>query len=274
MENFVFIGGGHICQAMVSGLIAKESINPSSITIATPHPSCFARSLKMDGVNVIRDNKKAATHADILFITVKPNVVKRVIHKIRDTISSSTLVVSVAACVDFALLSRYFGKKKVKLIRIMPNIPVAERKGVIGVIVNSYVTSKERKMIMDFLQPLGLTIDCKSEEHLDKLSLISGCGPAVVGYLIQTLKEESTHLGFTPHQAETIALKTFEGTIAHMKAANISPRQLVSSVATPGGITERIIDTLSLKYPQLLRKSLRKGYDRITNVSKLLKESV
>ena len=79
-------------------------------------------------------------------------------------------------------------------------------------------------------------------------------------------------MGFSEAEAEKIAVKTFEGTIVHLLHNNRSPQTLVKEVATPGGITEKIIVTLSTKYPLLLRKSLISGYDRITSIARELKE--
>lgn len=273
MNKIAFIGGGHIAQALAQGLI-MGGIDPSTITVTNPTLGKLARFSKKTKAHTTTDNRNAVQNADIVFITVQPDIVKQVIDEIKESISSGMIIISVAACVDFALLSRYFGKRmKVKLVRILPNIPVEERKGVVGITYNSQVTAKDRKKVTKLLQRLGLVIECKSEKMREKLGLISGCGPGVVGYLIEAMKKEAQRFGFTPQESESIAIKTFEGTIAHLKAAKINPNQLVAAVATPGGITEKIIQTLSSGYPQLLRKSLMRGYDRITNITKELKES-
>ena len=271
MKKIVFIGGGHITQALIQGLVHSE-VSPSEIIVSNPTLAKMRNFLIKTKVNSTTDNKFAVKNSSIIFICVRPAVVKRVVQEIRSSILTDAVIISVAACINFDLLYRYFGRKKVKLVRIMPNIPVKENKGVIGFIAGTSVSLKEKTAITGMLKKLGFVFECTNEKLLDKLSLISGCGPGIVSYFINTLKNESQHLGFSADQSETIALKTYEGTIAHLIQQQISPQTLVKEVATPGGVTESIIMTLSTKYPLLLRKSLKSGYDRITNIARELEE--
>ena len=271
MKKIAFIGGGHIAQAMINGLI-QSSFKPANICVSNPTLTKLREFLVKTKVRSTTNNKFAVKNADIVFITVRPTVVKHVINEIKESVTSRMVIVSVAACIDFALLNRYFDGNVVKLMRIMPNIPVKEKKGVIGLIAGSAVTLREKATVTNLLESLGLIVECTNEKLLDKLSLISGCGPGVTAFLIDTLENEARLMGFSEAAAEKIAVKTFEGTIAHLLHHKRSPQTLVKEVATPGGITEKIIQSLSSGYPQLLRKSLKSGYDRITSITKELKE--
>lgn len=272
MKKITFIGAGHIAQAMIHGLI-QSGFNPANICVSNPNLFKLRNFLAMTKVISTTDNKFAVKDSDVIFITVRPSVVKSVIFEIKSEVPTHAIIISVAACVDFVLLTHYFDSKKVKCMRIMPNIPVGENRGVIGWTAGKNITKKETDGVLRLLKPLGSLISCKNEIELDRLSLISGCGPGVVSYLIDVLIQEAKRFGFSRDTAESLAIETFAGTVVHLRKHKKSPQSLVTAVATSGGITESIITQLSRQYPCLLRKSMQSGYDRITKVAKKLKDN-
>lgn len=50
--------------------------------------------------------------------------------------------------------------------------------------------------ITHLLSPLGLLITCKNDAELDKLGMISGCGPGYVGYFMHNLEKDVMSYGF------------------------------------------------------------------------------
>ncbi len=213
-------------------------------------------------------NIAAAKWADVVIIAVKPKIVKIVVDEIKNYLKKESIVISCAACVSINLLEKYFGQK-VKIVRIMPNLPVADDKGVIGWISNKFITDYNKKLFKKIFEPLGLLISCKNDESLDKLSMISGCGPGYVGYFINNLEKQALKYGFSKDESRKIVEATFSGTLSYLARNKISSADLVSSVATKGGITEEVIRNLERGnfYPLLL-KSIKKGYDKIERIRK------
>lgn len=216
-------------------------------------------------------NVEVTKASDIIIIAVKPKVVVEVIKEVRDYVRKEQLIISTAACVTLDLLEKYFGRKDIKIIRIMPNIPVAYGLGVVGWIGNKQVNSNDKKLIKSLFTPLGYLIECKNEKHLDKLSMISGCGPGYVGYFINNLEKVAKKYGFSI-DARKIVEATFFGTLHHLKKSKLSSRELVSSVATKGGITEEVLKNLEAKnFTKHLSKSIEKGYIKIKKITEELR---
>ena len=81
----------------------------------------------------------------------------------------------------------------------------------------------------------------KKESGLDALTLVAGCGPGIVAYLVELLAKNASRLGITGFEAEQVAFQTFKGTLGYMQANLISAARMQESVATKGGVTEAIL---------------------------------
>lgn len=250
-KKIAIIGIGHIGKAIFKGLL-KSGIKRCNLFLSN------------DSIS----NGPAVKKSEVIFICVKPGVVKEVIYGIRPYLTDDKIIISVVACISFKLLEKYLKSKKHKIIRIMPNIPVTYGKGVVGYVVSPNLSGKERTVILKILGNLGLTIECKNDAMLDKLSLISGCGSGLVGYFMSNLEKVAESYGFTEGVRKQIVLATFEGAIRHLQTTQISFKELVLSVATRGGITEEVITELEKrKYFEILKSGIDAGYNKIRKIT-------
>lgn len=255
-KSIAIIGAGHIGHAILAGLLKAKKFKREDFILTN---------------SKTKNNILAARSSQIIFIAVKPRIVGNVVSEIKNYVTEDKLIISVAACVPINLLEKYFYPKILKIVRIMPNIPVAYGKGVVGWIGNKQIDSNDKKLVKKLLGPLGVIVACKDEESLDKLSMISGCGPGYVGYFINNLEKVARRFGFSQKESKKIVEATFLGTLLHLKRTKNSSEDLVSSVATKGGITEEVIKSLeSGGLYQILLKSIKRGYDKIGKIKKEL----
>ncbi len=256
------IGAGHMGLALVRGFL-RSGVKPSALIVASPQPSKLG-TLKRRGVWVVSDNRQAALRARIIMVAVKPQVVASVLSEIRDDVRTQ-LVVSVAAGITVASIGRNL-RRKTRIARIMPNMPVADGRGVIGLFTKN-VPKTERNRLRGTLQRLGIVIEVAKEKELDALTLISGCGPGVVSYLLTLMAHEAQSLGLSETDATRVALATFEGTLRHLEARRISPQKLQTAVATKGGVTASML--LSLEKSSFKRdfaKAYKTGQKKIQSI--------
>ena len=72
-----------------------------------------------------------------------------------------------------------------------------------------------------------------------------------------------------------MAHHVFAGTIHHLQHTNITTEDLITAVATKGGITEEVIKSLELgNFPKLLAKSFDRGYAKIEKITDELRQEV
>ncbi len=253
------IGAGHMGLAIVRGLL-KSGIPSRRITVATPHTE-KAKSVASRGVTAVTDNARGVTSARVVILAVKPTMVLDIVKSLGTQLKSKTIV-SVAAGVQLKKIISAAPSAKA-VFRIMPNLPVASGKGVIG-IYGGKSTSGAIELLM---KRLGTVIHVKREEELDALTLVSGCGPGVVAYVISILEDEARRRGFSARDAETIAVETFAGTIAELRDSSVSSRELMKAVATKGGVTESIIAHLEKKGTgRTFRRAYEQGMRKIKSI--------
>lgn len=262
-NRIAIIGSGHIGSALAGGL-ARSGIQAQDITAAGPSV-LQNHKLKKFGVCVTRDNNNAALSARWIFLAVKPADVPAVLKEIRHNIKDK-VVISLAAGVRIMALKKYASDARVA--RIMPNIPIAVGRGFIGYFSGS-LTKKEKKELGQILSGLGTAIEVKSEREIDVITLLSGCGPGIIAFLMAMLADNARMLGLSTKTADALARQTFDGTLAYLARCNVSPKELLKSVATKGGVTEAILaDFRKHGFTKNFTQAIGKGYARIKKLNK------
>lgn len=209
-------------------------------------------------------NKRAARAADIIFLCVKPAVVDDVLQEIKKEIQGK-VVVSAAAALSLRYLK--VKAKGARVARIMPNLPVRFGEGVVGLLYGT-LTSSEKDYLKKIMSGLGLLVETQNDAELDALTLLSGCGPGIVAFLIDSLAESAARIGVKRSAAEMIVFQVCKGTLAHMEEEAIPAHAFTKSVATKGGVTEAILEALAKKnFKKTFGEALSQGYRRIKKIS-------
>lgn len=260
-KKLAIIGGGHIGLALVEGFINSGKITGSQLIVANPSLAKIIH-LKNSGVEITTDNNIAVAKADLIFLAVKPIVINQVLKEIRNLVKEK-MIISLAAIVTI----NKFGKqvKKINVVRIMPNIAISCNQGVIGLFAKE-VTAQNKIHIRRLLSYLGLVVEVEKEKDLDALTLLSGCGPAIVSQFIEMLANYGKHIDLSNKKSYTAALQTFKGTILFLEKTGLSSDELIRSVATKGGITEEIINKLRQRdFQNRFIQIMDYGYTKIKN---------
>jgi len=148
-------------------------------------------------------------------------------------------------------------------------LPIAYGEGVIGLCTNAHVSHGEKEQMIRLLASLGSVVDCESEEDLDVITIISGSGPALVAYFISLLSKSGQAFGLEAKKAEKVYLQTVIGTLTLLEKTHQTSIELQNAVATKGGVTEQIIQSLDKeKIASRFLKSLEQGYVKIKKIEK------
>ncbi len=265
-KNIAIIGGGHIAGAIIEGLVGAEKSNAKKIIVADPSLEKLKSLEEKFKIKTSLNNKEAVEDADWILIAVKPFDVGKVIEEIKTNINEKILI-SVAAGVTLSELQKYTLGPGQKIIRIMPNIPVAYLKGVIGLLANINVSEKEKSEIEKFFSQIGKVFVAKTEEEFIFFSLTPGCGPALVSYCINMFTKTAIESGLDEKSAGEIAMQIFTGTLLHLQKKKLSPKQLQEEVATKGGVTEQIIKSLDgSDIQRIFDNAIKKGQNKIQEI--------
>lgn len=242
--KLAFIGAGNMAQTMISGilqhgLVAKEDI----IATAATQKTLDVVSDRF-GVAVTLDNREAAK-ADIVVLAVKPVYCETVIQEIRDVVTESQLVVSIAAGKSLAWMEKTFGGEY-KIIRTMPNVPAMVGEGITAVCPNRLVTDGELQQVCTLLEGFGKA-EVIQETMMDAVIAVSGSSPAYVFLFIEAMADAAVAEGMPRAQAYQFAAQSVLGSAKMVLETGKHPAELKDMVCSPAGTTIDAVRTLEEK---------------------------
>ena len=118
----------------------------------------------------------------------------------------------------------------------MPNLPVAQRKGVVALFGDDNEDALEFVRLL--MGPLGFVPVVGDEAQFSAVGAVAGSGPAYVARFVDALAIGGSSLGLSPDLARQIALETVVGTAAMAVSTEVSMAELARRVASPKGTTE------------------------------------
>lgn len=233
-----------MARCMISGML-KAGFPATNIWATSRSDSTHNKLQTLGSINAIKDNLLAVQQTNIIILSVKPKDLPAVLEEIRPAVTAQHLLISIAAGVTVDTLSRYLSPKPT-IIRAMPNTPVEVNQGVYGIYAKETLAASVKNTIIEILQLTGKLVWLDSENDLDSLTSISGCGPAYVFMLIASLEQAANNLGLPPEQTKMLAAQTILGAGMQALQSSISATDLCKRVCSPGGMTEKGVEYLKI----------------------------
>ena len=132
MKNIGFIGAGNMGGAIIGGILKAGLYKKENICASDLSEALLDKRREEYGILTTTDNLEAAKNADILFLAVKPFLLKGVIDQIKGVVKPDALIVSIAAGWTLAQLEEAFGGD-CHVVRVMPNTPCMVGEGMAAV---------------------------------------------------------------------------------------------------------------------------------------------
>jgi pyrroline-5-carboxylate reductase len=238
--KIAFIGGGNMGEAILAALLENKLCKPSDIAVSDIVEPRRQYLKEKYGINVTADNKAAIKGREVLVLAVKPQNINEVLADLSGNLKHDQVILSIAAGVRIATIIKGTGHDKI--VRSMPNTPAQIGLGISGWTATPQVTDKQKKLAKSILGTLGKEIYFNEEEYLDKVTAISGSGPAYVYLFAESLIDGAIELGLAERDAETLVLQTILGAAHLMDKSDKKPAELRRNVTSKGGTTERAIE--------------------------------
>ena len=198
-----FIGCGNMANAMIAGIIGNGICKGEEIIGTAKSEASRVRVNKEFGIYMTEDNKEAAEKADVIVLSVKPQFYDAVIKEIKELITETQIIVTIAPGKTLEYLAGAFAKP-VKLVRTMPNTTALVGEGITGVCHNDLVTKEELDYICNILSGFGMA-QVLSENLMDVVVSVSGSSPAYVFMLIEAMADGAVADGMPGQQAYQFA---------------------------------------------------------------------
>ena len=240
MTRIAFIGGGNMGFALAVGV--KKALPDHELNVADPISSQRER-FDSEGIATTSSNALAVRNADVIVLAVKPQSIEIVAKELRPIIDHQ-LVISIAAGTPLQKLSDLFGEH-LAIVRCMPNTPALVGEGITGMLANVNVSRAQCALAETILNVCGTVVWFESDDDLDKVTALSGSGPAYFFYLIESLVAAGESMGLSHDAALRLVVQTAIGAGAMVSQDGTDPTQLRKNVTSPGGTTEAALNHLT-----------------------------
>ncbi len=239
-RTLAFIGGGTMAEAMIRGLLERHLVPPRRILVTGPRRERRAELAKTFGVHALASNVEAAKEADVVVLSVKPQIIPTVLRELRGKLTADKLVLSIAAGIPLGTLTS--GLDHAVIVRAMPNTPAQVGRGItVWCAAAAAVDGAHRERARAILGALGEEVFVEDEDLVDMATAVSGTGPTYVFLLMEALVDAAVHLGFSRRVAEQLVLSTVEGSAAFARKSERHLAELRNMVTSPGGTSAAAI---------------------------------
>lgn len=265
-----FLGTGSMGSAVLNGLIASG--HPAKLISATTKSEQSAQRLRAQGISALSieqstdANALLSADADVVVLGVKPYQIVQLLEEIAPELPESSVVISMAAGITLETMAQQLPNHS-SLVRSMPNTPALVGKGITGIAALPSASPEATEIARWLFESVGEVVEVR-QGQINALSAISGSGPAWIFFIVEKWEQVAISQGFTPEQAATLVRGTLIGSAQLLAASQTEPAELRRQVTSPGGTTERIIETLEeAKLEQLFESALQAAVARAKEIA-------
>jgi pyrroline-5-carboxylate reductase len=241
-KTIAFLGAGNMAEALVKGLLRAKVAEPGEILCTDRRAERGPELKERYGVKFTTSNKEAAERADLLVLSVKPQVMNKLLDEIAPVLDQKKLVISIAAGVPIAAIERKVGHG-VRIIRTMPNTPALVGAGATALSAGEHATEADLAQAKALFDAIGKTV-IVDEPLLDAVTGLSGSGPAYIFLIIEALSDAGVKVGLARTQAQDLAAQTVLGSAKLLIETGEHPGRLKDQVTSPGGTAIAGLHTL------------------------------
>ncbi len=237
--TIAFVGSGMMAESMMRALLRAGRVTPGRIIASGPRVERGEQLHRRHGVRVTTDNLSAAKEADIVVLSVKPQVLPFVLQELHGQLQPEAMVFSIVAGVPIATIQKGLGHEAV--VRTMPNMPAQIREGMTVWTAAPAVGEVQRAQVQAILVTMGLEMYVEHEDALNMATAVSGTGPTYVFLLMEALVDAAVHLGFSRRQARILVIQTVLGSAKFVQQSTLHLAELRNLITSPGGTSAEAI---------------------------------
>jgi len=268
--KIAILGLGHMGTMIATKILESRTVTTNDIIIKTSS-SIKAERLRdlYPGTTFTDSNQFAVQQAETIIVCCKPHQISTILDEISIMCSHNKHIISIAACVS---IEDILEKINCQVSRIMPTILSEINEGITLFCHHASVNEANRQfsenLFSSFSRPYIV-----SQDNFETAADLTSCGPgffsAIITEFINAVSRNST---ISSEAIEEMMGKTLYG--FSKLASNLSYSDIISRVATKGGITEEGNKTLFKNLPQTFdellnatlykRNEIKKGIRTIT----------
>jgi pyrroline-5-carboxylate reductase len=237
-----FIGAGNMAEALIRGLVRGGHVPPARVLASARRRERLDELARAYGIGTTLDNREVARGAEIVVLSVKPQILHKVLREIGDQVRPGALAISIAAGVDTEAIEDALGEG-VRVVRAMPNVPATVGAGATAIAAGRRAGEDDLATARAIFDAVGITVTL-DEGHLDAVTGLSGSGPAYIFLILEALADAGVKVGLSRRDAQRLAAQTVMGSAKLLLDTDEHPGRLKDMVTSPGGTAIAGLHTL------------------------------
>ncbi len=226
------IGCGQMGGAILSGLAEKT---PHLLMGYDPNPQT-QKALKAKGITIAQDVPTLVKNCDIIILAVKPWLVETLLSSMQSHLTTTKLLISVAAGVSMNTLQDGIAHC-CPVIRCMPNTPALVGAGVFAFCCEDpFLTDEYKQHVFSIFENIGTCLELP-EKQFTAFSALIGAGPAYVFHVMNALVQAGVTMGFSRTETKRMVQALFAGSTNMAVASEQCLTELRDNVCSPAGLT-------------------------------------
>lgn len=267
-----FIGAGNMARSLIGGLIAS-GLPTDNIQASAPDTEHLNALTHDFGIQTSTNNQVSVDQCDVIVLAVKPQMLKQVCQAIHPR--QESLYLSIAAGIPTLSISHWLKQKAgadpLAIIRAMPNTPALLQTGASALYANPHASEAQRESAEAIMRAVGLALWVEDEAQMDAVTALSGSGPAYHFLFMEAMISAARELGLSETNARLLTIQTAFGAAKMALEIDDEPAALRHNVTSPGGTTERAIETFQQGgFEKLVASALGAARDRARELAEEL----
>jgi pyrroline-5-carboxylate reductase len=262
MKNTVFLGGGRITGALISGL--RLAGHSQLLIVHDRHAAKLRRLQREFHVAMERDLQRAIGAAGMLVVAVRPDSVGELLAMI-GSVNRPLVAVSLAAGIPLAQLRRGLGPP-VRWARAMPSPTCRSRRGFTAVAFSRDMPGRDRRQVRNFFAQVGTVIDIPER----KFDVFTATYSSSHGYhALAALSRAGEKMGLDRRTAMAAAAHALAGGVTAFSEGKLPLETLIREAATPGGIAATVMKAMDdAGYYRIIERGVRAGVARARAIAR------
>jgi len=194
---------------LIGGLAGKLTAG-SNIHVVDINPEARQYLDRRYGTSSAERIGAVVSGSDAIVLALKPQQMHEMVQELAPFVSSKQLVLSIAAGIRSADLSRWLNGHRA-IVRTMPNTPALIAQGITGLVAMGGLSQAQITLADSIMRAAGATVWLENESQIDAVTALSGSGPGYVFYFIEAMQQAALELGLTVEQGRQLSVATFLG---------------------------------------------------------------
>ncbi len=210
-------------------------------------------------VTVCKKNSELALKADVIIICVRPADIKSVLEDIGETVRDETIIISLNGSVSFETINKIIVHK---IAKVIPSITAEINCSQTLMCFNEHITTSDKERISDIFKCMGTVIELP-ENELGMGSELVSCMPGFIASIFDVMcSSAKKHTSIPEEQVIKMVLDTLCATGKLMVDKKMSFDNVVTRVATRGGITEEGTKVIFEAFPKIADEVFHKTLEK------------